>query len=124
MKPFTLHDCKRRILHVLVHFQQRPDELLRLDELAEVACFSRFHFHRIFRGMVGESVKEHIRRLHVFERHLFHVNIDLGGGRIGEEPLDDAVLAAERGVVLIHSKHDEFRCRVKLKPEIRVAKPA
>jgi len=54
MKPVTWHDCKRRILHVLVHIQERLDEPLGLDELAEVACFSRFHFHRILRGMVGD----------------------------------------------------------------------
>ncbi len=63
MKPVTLHDYKKRILRVLVHIQQRLDEPLRLDELAAIACFSPFHFHRVFRGMVGESVKEHIRRL-------------------------------------------------------------
>lgn len=63
MKPVTLHDYKRRILRVLVHIQQCLDEPLLLDELAAIACFSPFHFHRIFRGMVGESVKEHIRRL-------------------------------------------------------------
>ncbi|MCP4633439.1 MAG: helix-turn-helix domain-containing protein, partial [candidate division Zixibacteria bacterium] len=27
------------------------------------ACFSPYHFHRIFSGMVGETVKEYIRRL-------------------------------------------------------------
>ena len=36
---------------------------MALDQLAGVASFSPWHFHRIFRGMVGESVKEHIRRL-------------------------------------------------------------
>ncbi|MCP4711919.1 MAG: AraC family transcriptional regulator, partial [Planctomycetes bacterium] len=39
------------------------DQELSLDELAEVACFSQFHFHRIFSGMVGESVKQFVRRL-------------------------------------------------------------
>jgi AraC family transcriptional regulator len=63
MKPVTLHDYKRRILRVLVHIQQHLDEPLRLDQLAAIACFSTFHFHRVFRGMVGESVNEHIRRL-------------------------------------------------------------
>jgi AraC family transcriptional regulator len=48
---------------VLVHIQQHLDEPLRLDGLAAIACFSSFHFHRVFRGMVGESVKEYIRRL-------------------------------------------------------------
>ena len=63
MKPVTLHDYKRRILRVLVHIQQHLDEPPNLDELAGIACFSSFHFHRVFRGMVGESVKEHVRRV-------------------------------------------------------------
>jgi len=48
-----------------MYIQDRLGEDLSLEELAEVACFSPFHFHRIFRGMVGESVKEYIRRLQV-----------------------------------------------------------
>jgi AraC family transcriptional regulator len=43
--------------------QAHLDENVSLDELASVACFSPYHFHRIFRGMVGESVAEHVRRL-------------------------------------------------------------
>jgi len=34
-----------------------------LDELAEVAGFSRYHFHRIFVGVVGETLASYIRRL-------------------------------------------------------------
>src|SRR5467141_1408666 len=52
-----------RILRVLLHIQRNLDRPLELEELASIACFSPFHFHRIFRGMVGESVMEHIRRL-------------------------------------------------------------
>jgi AraC family transcriptional regulator len=63
MRTVTLQDYKRRLLRVLVHIQQHLDDALGLRELAGVACFSPYHFHRIFKGMVGESVKEHIRRL-------------------------------------------------------------
>lgn len=63
MKPSTLQDYKRRMLKVLVHIQERLDEELSLKELANVACFSAFHFHHIFSGMMGESLKEHVRRL-------------------------------------------------------------
>jgi AraC family transcriptional regulator len=63
MRPVTLQDYKRRMLRVLVHVQQHLDDPLDLGALARVACFSPYHFHRIFRGMVGESVQEHIRRL-------------------------------------------------------------
>ncbi len=62
-RPTTEEDYTQRMLRVLVHIQQHLDEALPLDDLAGVACFSPFHFHRIFTGMTGESVKQHIRRL-------------------------------------------------------------
>lgn len=63
MRTPTLHDYKRRTLRVLVHIQQHLNKPLSLGELASMACFSPYHFHRIFKGMVGESVKEYVRRL-------------------------------------------------------------
>jgi len=59
---------------VLVHIQQHLDEALELEELAGLASFSPYHFHRIFKGMVGESVKEHIRRLRL-ERAAGHLKL-------------------------------------------------
>jgi AraC family transcriptional regulator len=59
----TLGDYKRRLLRVLEYIQQHLDDRLELQELARVACFSSYHFHRIFTGMIGESIKGHIRRL-------------------------------------------------------------
>jgi AraC family transcriptional regulator len=58
-----IDDHKQRMLRVLVHIQQHLDEDLSLKELARVACFSPYHFHHIFTGMMGESLKEHVRRL-------------------------------------------------------------
>lgn len=63
MKPTTESEYKRRITKVLVHIQENLREPLALGDLARVASFSPYHFHRVFRGMTGESVKEHIRRL-------------------------------------------------------------
>ena len=62
-RTVTLQDYKRRILRVLVHIQQHLDEPMPLEQLAGVACFSPYHFHRVFTGMVGESVREYVRRL-------------------------------------------------------------
>ena len=59
----TLQDYKQRMLRVLVYIQDHLDEPIELADLATIACFSPYHFHRIFRGMLGEPVKEHIRRL-------------------------------------------------------------
>jgi AraC family transcriptional regulator len=63
MRSATEQTYKERILRVLVHIQDHLGEDLPLETLARVACFSPHHFHRIFGAMVGESVKEHIRRL-------------------------------------------------------------
>lgn len=51
------------MLNVLIFIQKNLDNELSLEEYARVAHFSPYHFHRIFRGMVGESLHEHIRRL-------------------------------------------------------------
>jgi AraC family transcriptional regulator len=53
----------QRILQVQLFIQEHLDEELSLDRLARVAHFSPYHFHRIFRGIVGEGVKEYVRRL-------------------------------------------------------------
>ncbi|MFH2002376.1 MAG: AraC family transcriptional regulator [Planctomycetota bacterium] len=63
MKEITSQIYRERMLRVLVHIQQNLDEELSLEHLADVAHFSPYHFHRIFRGMIGESLKGHIRRL-------------------------------------------------------------
>lgn len=63
MRPPTETSYQERIREAVAYLESHLDESLSLDELARVACFSPFHFHRIFRGIVGESVAEHTRRL-------------------------------------------------------------
>ncbi len=63
MKASTEQDYYERIVRTLVYIQQHLDDELELDRVAGVAAFSSFHFHRIFRGLVGETLKEHVRRL-------------------------------------------------------------
>ena len=43
--------------------ESRLDEELPLEELASCAKYSMFHFHRLFRGVTGETVREFARRL-------------------------------------------------------------
>ena len=57
MKSATFKSYQERMLRVLVHVQQNLSADLSLEELARVATFSPYHFHRIFRGMVGEPPK-------------------------------------------------------------------
>jgi len=51
------------MLRVLIYIQQHLDDALQLEDIAAVAHFSPYHFHRIFRGMIGESIQKHVRRL-------------------------------------------------------------
>ena len=52
-----------RVNRVMDYVEQNLDRALRLDELARVANFSPFHFHRIFSALVGETLSDFIRRL-------------------------------------------------------------
>ena len=52
-----------RIHRVVDHIERHLDARLTLDELARVACFSPFHFHRVFTACVGESLYQFILRL-------------------------------------------------------------
>ncbi|MFH1214229.1 MAG: GyrI-like domain-containing protein [Candidatus Neomarinimicrobiota bacterium] len=52
-----------RINRVLDYIEIHLTESLTLEELASVSCFSPFHFHRIFRAFVGETVGQYISRI-------------------------------------------------------------
>ncbi len=54
-----------RINRVLDFIEGHIDEPLTLERLAAVACFSPFHFHRIFRALVGETLNHFIQRVRV-----------------------------------------------------------
>lgn len=59
----TLDTYAARILAVQIFIQQHLDEDLTLERLAAVAGYSPYHFHRIFRGQVGERTDDYVRRL-------------------------------------------------------------
>ena len=52
-----------RILRAADFVHSHLDEDLAAEKLAVIAGFSLHHFHRVFRGMTGESVMAFVRRL-------------------------------------------------------------
>lgn len=52
-----------RINKTFDFIEQNLEKSLTLEELAEVASFSKYHFNRIFRAMVGETPFQFILRL-------------------------------------------------------------
>lgn len=61
--PATAADYVQRINRAIDHVLRHLAEPLPLDEVAAVAGFSPFHFHRIFRSLVGEPLRQFVRRL-------------------------------------------------------------
>lgn len=59
----TRREYEKRINRVLEFIEAGLHQDIRLDRLAEVACFSPFHFHRIFTALMGEPPAEFVRRL-------------------------------------------------------------
>ena len=52
-----------RLIRVLDYIHDNPAGDLSLDRLAEVAAMSRFHWHRVFHGMTGETCAQAVRRI-------------------------------------------------------------
>lgn len=56
------NDYIYRINKVIDYVQTYPEADLSLYNLAKVASFSPFHFHRIFKAILGESVNDYVKR--------------------------------------------------------------
>ncbi|MBS1823961.1 MAG: AraC family transcriptional regulator [Acidobacteria bacterium] len=52
-----------RMNRVIDHIQCHLADPLDLEQLAAVACFSPFHFHRLFRAWMGETLQAFVHRL-------------------------------------------------------------
>jgi DNA gyrase inhibitor GyrI/AraC-like DNA-binding protein len=63
MKDESRQEYLERINRVVDYICEHLDQDVSLDTLAGVACFSEFHFHRIFRSLMGETVGEFTSRL-------------------------------------------------------------
>ena len=63
--PYLLEEYRARINRVLDYIEDNLSEEFSLDELAEVAAFSKYHFHRIFAALLGESLFSFITRIRV-----------------------------------------------------------
>lgn len=63
MKERTRIDYEERLLRAKRFLEARLDEPLCLEEVARVACFSPFHFSRIYTAMTGETLMGTLRRL-------------------------------------------------------------
>ena len=59
----TRSDYGERLERVFRWLADHLDDTLDLTRLAEVACLSPYHFHRVYRAMQGETAADTVRRL-------------------------------------------------------------
>src|SRR3954467_526368 len=57
------NEYTRRINSVISYARQNLDGDLSLDVLARVGCFSKFHFHRVFKSITDETVGDMVVRM-------------------------------------------------------------
>ncbi len=60
-------DTTERIQKAIEYIEGRLFEPIQLQDVAEQAFFSPYHFYRLFQAMVGYSLKEYIRRRRLSE---------------------------------------------------------
>src|SRR5262245_18215245 len=121
MRPATRDIYHERILAVMMHLQKNLDQPIVLEDLARLAHFSPYHFHHVFRGMVGESLAQHVRRL----------RLERAAGRLKSTDQPVTQIAFDAGYeaheaftrafgAMFGCSPSEFRARAHYDPEGRV----
>lgn len=62
-KPSTWFQYRDRLDRVVRHIYDHLDDDLDFAQLAGIACLSPWHWHRIYRGIYGETVTATVKRL-------------------------------------------------------------
>lgn len=63
-------DYVDRVNRAIDHVTRNLSRPLKLEDVAKAACFSPYHFHRIFRALVGETLHDFVKRVRL-ERALY-----------------------------------------------------
>ena len=77
------NDCEkrphyeRRLARVLDYIHDNPAGDLSLDTLSDVAALSRFHFHRVFAAIMGETAANAVRRMRLHRASVALVQTNL-----------------------------------------------
>jgi AraC family transcriptional regulator len=79
---------ERQLQEVIDYIGKHVDEKLTLDQLSGIACFSKYHFHRLFTAFIGLSLQQYIRWLRlkraahqlIVEKDKSIIDIAMGAG--------------------------------------------
>ncbi|WP_367990125.1 GyrI-like domain-containing protein [Vibrio sp. NTOU-M3] len=54
---------QERLLPVIRYLETHFNQPLNLESVAQLACLSPYHFHRIFKAVIGETLNDYLKRL-------------------------------------------------------------
>jgi AraC family transcriptional regulator len=83
-KQQTQGSYQARLDRVVDHIYAHIDQDIRPEGLAEIACLSPYHWHRIYVAIRGETISATIRRLRLLRAADRLANSDLSIGTIAE----------------------------------------
>ncbi len=86
----------KRLTRVSAYIHDHLDEDLTVDALADVACLSPYHWHRIYHGYFGETLAATVKRL-----RLQRAAADLAHT---DKPISEIAARALRQSGLVHAR--------------------
>lgn len=97
---------EQRVLRVLQYIHENPSGDLSLDILADIGLMSRFHWHRVFHAIAGETCAQAVRRIRLYRASTWLINADF--------PV--AEIAMQVGYPNVHSFTRAFKDRFGVSP--------
>lgn len=64
-KDKSRQEYMARINRVIDYIEKNLNEDITLEKIAQIACFSPFHFHRIFSTLTNETLNSFVQRLRI-----------------------------------------------------------
>ena len=84
-KLVTKNQYEQRLLGVIDYIYEHVDGELDVNVLADVACMSSYHFHRIYREFAGETINVTVRRMRLLKAAAYLVRSNLSQQQIAKK---------------------------------------
>ncbi|MBE0370991.1 AraC family transcriptional regulator [Pseudoalteromonas aurantia] len=101
MKAITRNHYQQRLLSVIDYMYDNINKDLDVNTLADRACMSAYHFHRIYREFAGEPVNVTVRRMRLQKASVMLLRSDMSQAEIAAKVQYGSVAAFNRAF----SKH-------------------
>lgn len=72
-----MEEYKKRIIRIIQYIEDHLDTELSLEKVAEIGAYSPFHFHRIFKLIIGETLQNYVIRKKI-EKSALHLALRKG----------------------------------------------